>query len=189
MEMTTYQNTLANHTFRRYNTYYCKQLGLPTSNPDNVQEAFEKVLADYAEYIHSPDKVKEIFQRMETIQYINGGYIPEKEWAHNFHILIINGEKFEYKTGMGIDCQPNKKLGIYNYYKLFLDAVYCFLRDAWTAINYSEDDFISEFGYDTDVSTYKKGVVAYQLCRESAKKCVDIWGHDIVNNLYDIIQL
>lgn len=175
--------------FSKFQTKYGNLLGRYNGNPDKEKEAFDSVLENYSEYINNKEKVIEIFQKIKTLQYINGGYIPEKEWAHNFHILIINGEKFEYKTGTGIDCQANKKNNLYNYYKLFLDAIYCFLQDSWYALNYSEDDFIAELGYEENVKSYKKGIAAYQSCKDSAQKCIAIWGRDTINNLFDIIQL
>lgn len=148
----------------------------------NPCESFyiQPVLDRYAEYINDIDKVHDIFKAIKTMSYTNGGRHVENLWNYNLHIFYINEQRFEYKTGVGIECK--------SIIKLLFDAVYCILQDAYFG-TWSEDDFIINLGYDCDVKTYKKGLKAYKDCMEITKKCRKIWGDYLIYNLYDIISL
>lgn len=155
---------------------------------ENVYSTFQSVLKHYSEYIQNMEAMISIWNKMETVQYINLGMRKEDEWKYNEHLFIINGHKFEYKTGVGINCKENKG-NLYNYYKLIFNAMYCILQEANIAINYSEEDFLQEFGYEENVKSYKKGKKVYADMKANAEKTIEVFGRDAVYNLYDIIQL
>ena len=188
--MKNYKNNLKSASFKRMNVVDYENFLYPTEvhqNCESVVKSFENVLDYYKEYIQDYKKVVELFTKIDSLQYTNAGQFTVDGWKHNKHIFVINEKIFEYSTGVGINC--TEKSGTYNYYKLILDAIYMFLSDAYYGLNYSEDDFISELGYEENVKSYKKGIKAYNACKEIAEKCISIWGKDTINNIYDIIQL
>jgi hypothetical protein len=166
--------------------------------------SLEEIMDEYSEYITDKEKVVEIFKQIKNLNYINAGYVFYEEWKHKKHIFIINGETFEYKTGVGIDCQKNsnsfrknngyvskefqKALNL-DFTKLLFDAVYCFIQESNTALNYSENDFLEEFGYTESVKMYKEGIIAYNTMQINCKKALKIWDRDIIDNIFDIVQL
>lgn len=156
---------------------------------ERSQNDFNALLEYYDEYINDKDRfISEIWEKIESVTYVNGGLIPDPEWEHNKHIFVINGEFFEYKTGIGIDCQQNKSTR-YNQYKLLLDCVYSVLTDSWYAINYTEDDFVEELGYTDSVKSYKTGIQVYADTWASYRRAKEIWNKQTIASIYDIMQL
>lgn len=188
-KMKEYTNELKNTYFERMHVMDIKKMLYPVEmqNCEIVIDSFKKVLSDYSDYIEDEEKVIELFSKIETLRYINVGMFTEDKWKFNKHIFVINGLNFEYKTGTGINTKSNKS-NSYNYYKLILDAIYCFLQDA--SYNYmSEDDFLEELGYTESIESFRKGQKAYRECKETYDKCNKIWGRNTIENLYDIINL
>lgn len=184
-------NKLKSISFEKSNDVYGYKnflypVGTAIQSCEEVVTSFENVLDYYEEYIQNRDKVIELFSKINSLHYTNVGQFTVDNWEHNKHIFVINGQVFEYSTGVGINCTENKNNKMYNYYKLILNVIYTILSDAWYGLNYSEDDFISELGYEEN---YKKGIKAYSACRETAEKCIKIWGRETINNLYDIMHL
>lgn len=188
--MKEYENKLKSTIFKKMYVMTEKDFLYPVEIQDceKVVKSFNDVLENYSDYITDSEKVIDLFRKIETLQYINIGRFSENKWIYNEHRFIINGLSFEYRTGVGINCTESKS-GSFNYYKLILNAVYCFLIDANYAMNYTEDDFLEELGYTESVEMFRKGQKAYNACKETFDKCVKIWGKDTVNNIYDIIQL
>lgn len=192
----TYVNKLSNFSMRKYNTYLdvnevqtlCFD-GISNEELTKQQEMFNAVLEYYSDYITDKEKFCfEIWNKIESLEYINGGCIPDTECVYNKHYFIINGECFEYKTGCGINCQENKS-EMYNRYKLIIDAIYCFISESANCLNYSEDDFLDEFGYTGSASEFKEGIGIFQKMKQDAKKIINIFGKDNVINIYNIMEL
>lgn len=148
-------------------------------SPEAVK--LKNIFEDYAEYINDKKALHDIFAKIKSFSYINSGYGVDNGWQFNRHGLIINGVFFEYRTGTGIKCN--------DYMKILFDAVFCLIDESNIAINYSEDDFLTEFGYCDTVKNYKKGIAAFATMKDNAEKILEIFGRETVENIYNIIEL
>lgn len=134
-----------------------------------------------ADDIKNADKVLEIFSKIKSFSYYNNGQQSEDGWHYNLHLLVINGDAFTYKTGVGIPCE--------NQYTILFDAVFCLLYEANIIQCYSEDDFLEAFGYTENIKSFRNGINAYRQMDENSKKIKAIFGEDIITNIHDIIEL
>ena len=157
-------------------------------NVENIKEGYNSFIEYFSQYILDMDKFKEILSKIESIRYIYVGELTEDKWKYNAHILVINGINFEYRSGTGINCRENKN-NIYNYYKLFINVIWCILGDSVDSQEYTEDDFIDMFGYAEDAKSYKKGIKCYQACKEQYEKCSKIWSRKQILDIRNIIDL
>lgn len=193
----TYENKLSNQNFAKEINFgkdfpYSEMLVIPrgfNSEYLKFMEQYDNVINYYNDYIPDTKRFKdEVIDKIETLKYVNVGKVKTDDWECNSHLFIINNHVFEYKTGMGINCQANKS-DIYNYYKLIIECLHSIIQTSNITLNYSQDDFLLEFGYEDSVELYKKGILDYAEIKENAKKVIDIFGRDTVMNIYDIIQL
>ena len=155
---------------------------------ETIVEGYNSFIEYFSQYILDMDKFEEILSKIESIRYIYVGELCENNWKYNSHILIINGINFEYKTGTGINCKENKN-NIYNYYKLFINVIWCILGDSADSQEYTEDDFLDMLGYTENVKSYKEGLKAYQACKEQYEKCSKIWSRKQILDIRNIIEL
>lgn len=123
-----------------------------------------------------------------SIKYI--GFVESKEWSHFAWVVEINGERFDYKTGIGHGTpkhgkgkgvkqtvyeseKPNKRpigsvdAGEYwaNTPKID-DILHCLFLDS-QAGNESFDEFCDNSGYSNDSL---KALDAYRACMDTAKR-------------------
>jgi hypothetical protein len=109
-----------------------------------------------------------------------------QEWAHFAWLVEINGETFEYRTGLGHATSRHNKLGMAYHKKPVTlqgkevialpnewvhvpsadDVLHCLFSDA-DAGAYSFDDFCDNLGYSNDSL---KALDTYRACMESSKK-------------------
>jgi len=77
--------------------------------------------------------------------------VDSEQWEHRLWLLHLNGETFEYKTGIGIKKAPTAAQIIASYCRDYLDA-----RD------YDGfEDWAGNFGYDSDS---RKAETIYRKC-------------------------
>jgi hypothetical protein len=123
-----------------------------------------------------------------------GLFLDDNLWVHDKWIVTINGETFDYMTGIGHRTELNRfckddfnriknqnptksKSNLLLYIETFSkvskskpldidDVLYSLLSDA-TFGSYSFDDFCDELGYDNDSI---KATEIYKACQKNAKK-------------------
>ena len=150
---------------------------------------FKKVLDYYEDYIHDYDKLwNDILLKIKSYSYINKGMGKEGDWEYNSHVIFINNERFEYKTGLGINCTNPALKGAW-IDKIVFDAIISCIGEASLPLSYDEDEFLNEFGYTGSAEQFKKGIHVYQMIKENRKKIINIFGYDVVENIHEIIEL
>ena len=192
MKMNEYVNSLKNANLRKINIG--KSFGLKRNyfleiiNHDITKQvkAFNEMLEYYEPYTNDMEKILDIWEKMETVQYINCGQHNEDNWKHNKHLFVINGQTFEYRTGTGIEIKNNS----YSLYKLLFDAVYCLLDEANTLSYYSNiDDFLEDMGYTENIKQMRKGEKIYRQIQENKENVLKIWNIKDIKNIREIIEL
>lgn len=83
------------------------------------------------------------------------GLIESAEWPHRLWTVLINGEAFDYKTGIGITGSPKLK-----------DVLECLFTDADCGAQ-SFTDFCDSCGYSSDSI---KAFEIYRACAASGAK-------------------
>ena len=154
-------------------------------------KAFNQVLEYYKPYILNTKELLDIFDKIEKVQYINAGTHKDEhdKWEYNKHLFIINNITFEYKTGVGINCNEKDK-GYYNIYKLLFDAVYCLIDETNILQCYSNiDDFLEEMGYSENIKQIRKGEQIYRQIRENKEKLLKIFSNEDIDNIREYIEL
>lgn len=188
--MTIYKNTLGEISIENWKYYYNSANPRPESNWKNIfnEEPITAVLDYYDDYILDRSKCMEIFKKVTNMKYYNLGYNPvERE---NHHLFILNGEyDFKYFTSCGLNCQESKDR-LYNYAKLFFEMALCVIRETSYAQDRDEGDFLEEFSYlDGTRKSYDEGRIAYAEIKRNERKVREIWGNEIINNIYEICDL
>jgi len=69
-----------------------------------------------------------------------------------------------------------------------LFAFRCVISDALCFVDYRLDDFLSEFGYDGDIKSIRKGEAIYKACEDSYRKLSlsDNKLYELLDNLSDL---
>lgn len=188
--MTIYKNMLGEACIEDWQIYYDSANPTPEDKWVRIidQKPVHEVLDYYADYILDRSKCMKIFDKVDSMKYYNLGYDPVKK--SNNHLFVLNDKHdFKYFTGCGINCEESKDR-IYNYTKLFFDMATCIIREAGFVQDRDEGDFLEEFGYfDGTRKSYDEGRIAYAGIKQNEKKAREIWGNDIIANIYEICDL
>lgn len=158
---------------------------------ENAQEykKFMKVIDYYKDCINDDTKLWDnVISKIRSYSYINAGTGKEEDWTYNIHTIIVNGIRFEYKTGLGINCQSYELAGA-NREKIIFDCLITVIDESSMINNYDEDEFINEFGYTGSSEEFKKGIYIYQQIKENKRKIRNIFDAETINNITDIIEL
>lgn len=106
---------------------------------------------------------------MRNITYL-GIRKDDSGWEHFLFSVSINGQVFEYKTGLGHakNADKRKLFGVELKPKMpkIRDILWCLVSDA-RAGEMLFEDFCNEFGYDSDSISALK---IYSKCQETALK-------------------
>ena len=98
------------------------------------------------------------------------------EQVHNFRekhtIKIDNGTTSKYFTYI------TEVIGLINYDNLTKNAMWCIYQDYLTAMEYYEDDFIYNFGYEE-----KEGKKIYKQLMKAYKRLEELFDNDTLNIL------
>jgi len=97
-------------------------------------------------------------------------------WEHDAWLVIINGQKVDYKTGLGLRMKSSFEKGSLMWREpkptppKIDDVIYSLLSD-YDAGQENFNDFCSSFGYDTDS---RKAFDTYLACQESGQKFIKL---------------
>lgn len=151
---------------------------------------FIQAVEYYGDYVKDKDRIlNDIVYCIHDYNYINGGCEKENGWKYNKHIVFINHERFEYKTGVGINCEDREFNG-FAQEKLVIDCLVCVINDTKIVDDYiyDEDDFLTEFGYTSNIESVREGEKCFEQMKENRKKLLKIIGQKTIDEIYDIIE-
>lgn len=98
------------------------------------------------------------------------------KWPHDLWLVTINGQRIDYKTGIGLREKSKFPKDSWKYRvdtpkaPKIDDIIYSLLTD-WQVSKDSFEEFCANCGYDTDS---RKGLDIYLACQDSGQKLLKI---------------